>query len=295
MVRRARLSRGSCPVHSYLPPPSDIALTIMERGETFSSSTTARGDLLHDCSPQCPNGAAASRDEIARIIRRASETDVNNSGRRFVCKQTLVNDLDAQTTFCLLNACSRSNNEDDSWAQKAAAYISPEAGQCRCQVPRCTGARIIFVMLSLSARENTARGLPGSGLCDADLPFKICGTRLKTRTDKRCGLLDAMQRWTIEEKRLFCHFQWAMLSPFFERKAVSDIKPSEFDAEVCLPWCEDEKDPWNLLEGSGETYTSVYGQEKTIIRKVKISKNYHNFVCSFSPFLLVDRIADDCA
>lgn len=253
---------------------------MMKRDETFSSGSTTRGDSLHDCSPQCPNGAAASRDEIARIVRRASETDVYNSGRRFVSKQALIDNLDTQTTLCLLKACSLSSGEDDAWEQKAAAYISPEAGQCQCETPRCSGARIIFVMLSLSAREDMASHLPKGGICDSDLPLRVCGTRLETRSDKRCHLLDAMQKWPVEEKRMLCHFQWAMLPHFFERKA-SDIEIETFDTEVILPWCEDQKDPWDLLEGGGESYTSMYGQDKTIIRKVRISKHCHNLVRTF--------------
>lgn len=268
----------------------------MQRDETFSSSSTAHGDLLHNCSPQCPNGPAAARDELARILRKASETDANNLGKRFVSQQALADVLDTQTIRCLLNACTGGNNEDGDWVGEAAAYITPEAGSCRCcKKSMCTGARIIFVMLSFSAREDIVKSLPGSGICDSDLPFRAVRTRLRTQTDKRCGLLDAIQKWTTAEKQLFCHFQWAMLPHFFERNGVSDVKVKQLDTEVCLPWCEDIKDPWGLLQRSDEVCTSMYGKEKTIIRKVKISKHCHNFVCSFSYLpgpLFVDRIAD---
>lgn len=248
---------------------------------TSLESSTLRDESLHGCFPLCPNGAAASRDFIAGIIRRASETDVQDSSKRFISRHALVNDLSARKVSSLLSACPRGKGQRATRADEAAAYISPEAGRCHCGKPRCTGARIIFVVLSLIAREEHVWDLAVSGICDGDLPFCVGESHLVSCKDESRRLPVAMRGWTMEEKRLFCHFQWAMLSPYFEQKAVCDIESRQLDIEVCLPWCEyrDAKEEQNSQAATPQRDVGFQVDEsKTVMKRVKISRHYHDFV-----------------
>lgn len=250
---------------------------------TSLENSTVRDGPLHDCVPRCPHGAAASRDFIARIIRHASETDVQDGSKRFISRQTLVNDLSAGTVASLLSACPRWRGQRGTRADEAAAYISPEAGRCPCGKPRCTGARIIFVVLSLITREEHVWDLVGSRICDGDLPLCIRETHLVSCHDESRRLPEAMRGWAMDEKRLFCHFQWAMLSPYLERTAVSDVEIRKLAVEVSLPWCEYEdpkEDGGAPVETPQPVEMSQFDESKTVMKRVKISRHYHDLVSS---------------
>ncbi|MBE3049116.1 hypothetical protein IMZ48_42770 [Candidatus Bathyarchaeota archaeon] len=285
-----------------MPLPAPPGRNTMDSADTtFTNSTPAtsrensgaRYELLRGCSPHCPHGTAVSRDFIARILRNASKTDVQDGSKRFVCRHTLINDLSARTVSSLLHVCPRGKGQRGTRVGEVAAYISPEAGRCHhCRKPRCTGARIIFVVLSHVAREEHVWDLVGSGVCDNDLPFCISETHLVSRKNRSKRLLKGMKGWPMEEKRLFCHFQWAMLSPYFKRRAVCDERIRRLDVEASLPLCEYEDDPSKNGDSQIEPFqpgeSCLFDESKTIVKRVKISRHNHNLV-STPRFLLEVR------
>ncbi|SPN96563.1 uncharacterized protein DNG_00086 [Cephalotrichum gorgonifer] len=235
-----------------------------------------------------------SRDYISGIVRRASETPPDDSSKRFVSREALIRDLDKQTVTSLLQTSFPEGSDDANALAMdfvaAAAYISPPKGACKCRRPRCTGARIIFVTLSLIAREDCIGAFFRSEICDYDLPYSVKRTPLahhgglpsdpQTHLAACEGAISTpppeSQQWSEKEKQLFCHFQWTMLSPYIENTKLADIKTENFNAEACLPWSEygdtlqEECD--DTLEDDDQCNLSP-----SFIRKVKISREHNNF------------------
>lgn len=242
--------------------------------------------LLPRCQQRCPNTQAASQSYIANIIRQASMTCVGNDSKRFVSRKVLVERLDTRMVSSLLERCL-DQDVDHGLGQDTetiASYISPKIGsRCHCSHKRCTGARILFVVLSLISREDCIEYFVREKICDSALPLSIDETdgtfRLKSR-EALPSLPEEINAWTPEQQRLFCHFQWAMLSPYFENTPLPDIKTLELDKEVYLPWSESKPLPMPLDDEVSEVANNP---PSTIIKIIKINGHYHDFVSPENP------------
>jgi len=231
-------------------------------------------------STNCPNATGAARDFVSQILQLASNTGSANEVERSELRRKLLQNLNHENVSNLLQVFPCTEDTYETLAE----YVCPKAGQCSCGEERCTGSKVLFMLLLLIKREECIPLLHAERICDWSLPLRVRNGGIETSSGDTF-LVGQVEKWRPHEVSRLCRYQWPLWSPFFPRLEISQLVPVRLPAEVSLPWADCQSIPDQGHDGNSGI---AYHIRQSIVKKVGIRARHHDLVCS-EPLFLIRR------
>lgn len=214
------------------------------------------------------------RDDIVRRLQRGMVKDLDDGGRRFVPRKTLIEIVSGEQVDRFLNDISTSRGSRRLTSpSEAVRRIAPETEVCvSCKSAACTGGRSIFATLLLIGRAELVPDIffQGASICDRILP-------LRDPASDHCSSCQACsEAWQIpgldaKDVELFGHYQYQVLS-----KVIATFRCVDLGKEECR--CHKMSLPWAELESLGTPHEA----KDCTVYKAKIFEGSHQLVSAQS-------------
>ncbi|KAK0719298.1 hypothetical protein B0H67DRAFT_149986 [Lasiosphaeris hirsuta] len=234
MRRRFASLFSCCRPRGHLMPdtdPGDMRSQAVGEGSNEEPSQCA--------APECPHRAGDIRDKVLRALRLASLADRLDGRDGFIPRDDLIRLVNAHVVSDILRISVP--ELDQATMAEAVDRICPDEGQCKCCKWPCTGARLLFAALAMTAAEDRIAQLFSSAepswLCDSS---PTLGSAEGYFTNLSLDGVRTAARPAKEKGEFFVQMPWCMRSPYLSA-LTSD--PPRLDKRITLPLIElgDEK------------------------------------------------------